>query len=177
MMLRNNRGMTARLKLQEAAVFLELMHALQLRGESLTNCADASREASFLFSAVMNAFYSAVEILRANGVDTKAFRLAHPEVYADGSKGGMRARTVHLAHVDTSHSGYIPPPGDQVNMYLRPAPKLVPDLKPEAGKGVHLVFRAEHYVMIELLGRQVQALDFCTEQYGHLAGFLDSVGA
>jgi len=168
--------MTARLKLQEAAVFIELMHALELRGDSLTHRADPATEAAFLFSATMNAFYSCVEILKNQGINTATFRHAHPEVYAHGNKGGTRAKTVHWGHVGTSHSGYIPPPGDQANMYLRAAPKLVPYVKPDAGNVV-LSFREEHYVTIELLGRQVKALDFCTDQYGYLVAFLDSVEA
>ena len=43
--------MSSRRKLQEAAFFIELLHALQERGDSLTHLGDLDAEASFLYAA------------------------------------------------------------------------------------------------------------------------------
>ena len=56
--------MSSRRKLQEAAFFIELLHALQERGSSLTHLEDTAAEASFLYAAILNAFYSVVEVMR-----------------------------------------------------------------------------------------------------------------
>jgi hypothetical protein len=84
--------MSSHRKLQEAAFFIELLHALQERGTSLTHLDDSESEASFLYAAVLNAFYSVVEIMRKEGYDTRPFKALHPMIYADGSKGGERER-------------------------------------------------------------------------------------
>lgn len=59
--------MSSSRKLQEAAFFIELLDALQERGESLTHLEDVEAEASFLYAAILNAFYSVVEIMRVEG--------------------------------------------------------------------------------------------------------------
>ncbi len=159
--------MSSHRKLQEAAFFIELLHALQERGSSLTHLEDCDSEASFLYAAILNAFYSVVEVMRKEGYDTRIFKAEHPMIYADGSKGGERAKTVHLSHTEVDLAGYEPPPGNQVNITFRKAPKLVPPPKREPGR-VDLIFTPEYYFYVELLGRRVNALDFCEYHYSEL---------
>jgi hypothetical protein len=136
--------MTSTHKLQEAAFFIEILHALEERGESLTHVADPALEASFLYAAILNAFYSTVEIMRKEGIDMRALRSLHAEIYADGSKGGERAKTVHLSHTEPSHSGHIPPAGNQVSLLFRRRPKLLPQERQTPG-AVNLNLRPQHY--------------------------------
>jgi hypothetical protein len=51
----------ASIKLKEAQFFIELLEALEKRGDSLTNVAPPKEEASFLLSAILNSFYSVTE--------------------------------------------------------------------------------------------------------------------
>jgi hypothetical protein len=152
--------MSSSRKLQEAAFFIELLHALQQRGDPLTHLDDAEAEASFLYAAILNAFYSTVEILRKEGFDTRDFKAKHPAIYADGSKGGERAKTVHISHTESSLWGYEPPPGGQVHLAFRGAPRLVPEPARTPGRA-DLVFRREFYFRVELEGRNVNALSYC----------------
>lgn len=71
--------MSSAQKLQEAAFFIELLHALEKRNEPLTNVDDSETEASFLYAAILNAFYSTVEIMRKEGHHTRDFKAKHPE--------------------------------------------------------------------------------------------------
>lgn len=162
--------MSSSRKLQEAAFFIELLDALQERGESLTHIEDLDTEASFLYAAILNAFYSVVEIMRVEGHDTRAFKVAHPVIYADGSKGGERAKTVHISHTEVDLAGYEPPPAGEVNFIFRQSPKLVPPPVSIPGR-VELVFGQEYYFHVQLLGRRVNALDFCHEHYFKLCEF------
>jgi hypothetical protein len=164
------RQMSSRRKLQEAAFFIELLHALQERGDSLTHLGDLDAEASFLYAAILNAFYSVVEIMRVEGHDTRSFKTAHPVIYADGSKGGERAKTVHISHTEVDLAGYEPPPGNEVNFIFRQHPKLVPPPARVPGR-VDLVFRPEYYFHVSLLGRRVNALDFCQSHYFKLRDY------
>ena len=158
------RQMSSQRKLQEAAFFIELLHALQERGDSLTHLGDLDAEASFLYAAILNAFYSVVEIMRVEGHDTRSFKAAHPEIYADGSRGGERAKTVHISHTEVALAGYEPPPGNEVNVIFRQHPKLVPP-PPRVPGRADLVFRPEYYFHVQLLGKRVNALDFCQMHY------------
>jgi len=160
--------MSSAKKLQEAAFFIELLHALEERGAPLTWCDDPSLEASFLFAAILNAFYSTIAMMEKEGVNAKAFRAAHPAIYAHGR--GERAKTVHTAHVETVHSGYIPPRGDKVVLTFRRPPRLAP-VKESAPGCADLHFRAEHYMHIEMTGENVHALQFCEEHLAELTAF------
>ncbi len=162
--------MSSHRKLQEAAFFIELLQALQARGSSLTHLDDSESEASFLYAAILNAFYSVVEIMRKEGHDTRAFKAQHPMIYADGSRGGERAKTVHLSHTEVDFAGYEPPPGNQVNLTFRRPPKLVPPLPRIPGRA-DLVFRPEYYFHVELLDRRVNALEFCEHHYTELHAY------
>lgn len=162
--------MSSERKLQEAEFFIELLDALEERGEALTNIDDPCLEASFLFSAATNALYSAVEMMKHERIDTKAFRAQHPEVYAVGSKGGERAITVHIAHTEPSSEGSIPVPADQVNFYFRPGPRLVASTEKGAGRA-DFRLRKPFNVLITLRSRQMSMLEFCQEQLGYLQRF------
>ena len=162
--------MSSRRKLQEAAFFIELLHALQERGSSLTHLEDTAAEASFLYAAILNAFYSVVEVMRKEGQNTQLFKQQHPEIYADGSKGGERAKTVHIGHTEADLAGYVPPPGDQIELVLRRPPKLVP-FDPAKPGYASLGLRQEYYFYVELLGKRVNALQFCERHYAKLHGF------
>ncbi len=164
--------MSSAKKLQEAAFFIELLHALEERGASLTRCDDPALEASFLFAAILNAFYSTIVMMEQEGVNAKAFRAAHPAIYAHGR--GERAKTVHIAHVETAHSGYIPPRGDNVVLTFRPPPRIAP-VKESAPGRADLHFKGEHYMHIELTDRKVHALQFCEEHLSELTAFRASV--
>jgi hypothetical protein len=162
--------MSSHRKLQEAAFFIELLHALQERGSSLTHTEDAEAEASFLYAAILNAFYSVVEVMRKEGFETRPFKAQHPMIYADGSKGGERAKTVHISHTEVDLAGYEPPPGDRVALTFRRAPKLVPP-QPRVPGRADMIFRPEYYFYVELLDRRVNALHFCERHFSELRKF------
>ena len=164
--------MSSERKLEEAKFFLELLDALDQRSRPLTHSADAAKEASFLFAAVLNSFYSATAIMQeSEHIDTKPFTDAHPEIYARAKNGGERAKTVHIAHTDTAFSGYIPPPGDAVNLDFRKTPLLVVEAR-VPGR-VDLVLGPGHYMRIELHDKLVDVCDFCHAHYYQLKKFHD----
>ena len=158
------RQMSSRRKLQEAAFFIELLHALQERGDSLTHLGDLDAEASFLYAAILNAFYSVVEIMRVEGHDTRSFKTAHPVIYADGSKGGERAKTVHISHTEVDLAGYEPPPGNEVNFIFRQHPKLFPPPARVPGR-VDLVHRLRKSFTIQPFGSRSSSIG--SERVGH----------
>jgi hypothetical protein len=165
-----NRMSSAR-KLQEAQFFIELLHALEERGESLTHGANPESEASFLYAAILNAFYSVISVMKeAEGADVSVFTSQHPAIYAHGSKGGERAKTVHLKHVEVAQAGYVPPPGGNLVLTIRRTPKLAP---PRSEDAANLVLRLVpyYYFSVELLGRDVRALEFCEEHLQELRAF------
>lgn len=114
-------------KLSEAAFFIELFEATQDRTESLTRNADLKTEASYLFSAIMNSFYSAIEQWRRSTkreLEYKAFIKKFPEIYSYSHYDGWRSVTVHVRHVPISHAEYLPPKDGEVSMEFSPTPKL-----------------------------------------------------
>ena len=168
--------MSSARKLQEAAFFIELLHALEERGEPLTHIDNLEAEASFLYAAILNAFYSTVEIMRKEGLDSRDFKEKHPAIYADGSKGGERAKTVHLLHTEPAHSGYEPLRGDQVYLQFRRPPRLLPTPLRVPGR-VDLVFKKEFYFHVDLAGRNVHALTFCERHLDELRQYHASKSA
>ncbi len=168
--------MTSHLKLSEAQFFIELLQSLEERSESLTHLEDPNLEASFLWAAILNAFYSTVEIMRVEGFDTRDFKKLHPEIYADGSKGGERAKTVHISHSETSLAGYIPPRGDSVNLRFIRRSKLS-DQRPKTPERVDLVFRPHYYFAVTHLQQQVHAVSFCLEHLAELKKYHQSSNA
>ncbi|MCX7258510.1 MAG: hypothetical protein NTZ64_17835, partial [Polaromonas sp.] len=114
-------------KLAEAAFFIELFEATQERTESLTRTFDLETEASFLFSAIMNSFYSALEHWRNTTKYKPAYNTfvaKYPEIYSHSHFGGWRSTTVHVRHMSISYAGYIPPKGGEVNLVFSAPPKL-----------------------------------------------------
>jgi hypothetical protein len=101
----------AEIKLAEAAFFLDLFEALELREESFTPSHSQEAEASFLFSAVLGAFYAALDQWHRNIGNNKiyqAFKKLHPEIHGSTEQGGWRNLTVHLSHVAISETNLVP---------------------------------------------------------------------
>lgn len=162
--------MSSSRKLEEARFFLELLDALDQRRRPLTRTGDSAKEASFLFAAVLNSFYSAVAIMRdEEGIDVKSFTDSHPEIYARAKDGGERAKTVHVKHTDTAFSGYIPPPANAVNCRFKATPSLVEEAR-VPGR-LDATFGPDHYMFIDLRDRMENVTDFCYEHFNKLRAF------
>lgn len=166
--------MSSRRKVEEAKFFTELIDALEGRSESLTPSADAASEASFLFAAALHAFYGAAVMLHeSEGCApevVREFTRRYPDIY--GHTVGTRAITAHKRHVETTTTGYIRPPGNQVNFYATKRPKLVPPIEP----GVFGVGRGYFYTVLSPSGREVRMRDFCLEHLSEIRQFRRSLG-
>lgn len=171
--------MSSARKLEEAKFFLELFDALDQRHQSLTNECTTEKEASFLFSAILNSFYSTVAIMRdEEGIDVKPFVEAHPEVYARAKDGGERAKTVHVAHTDIVFSGYIPPKL-KYPVILRPKPRLIEESEnlethEKLGKIPSITLGQSHYMLIAISGDLETVGDFCYRHFLQLKEFHSS---
>ena len=164
--------MSAAQKLDEARFFLELLHALEVRGSTLTNNASAAEEASYLFSAILNSFYSVIAILQESGIDVRSFKKEHVEIYGRITDRGVRAMTVHKEHVPMGLSGYVPPVR-KVDLWFRRKPKLVSS--PQPGRSsVNFKVTERHYVLLPRNWSLVNALDYCEDHYQALAAFVQS---
>ncbi len=160
-------------KLNEAAFFIELFAATQERGESLTRSADLITEASFLFSAIMNAFYSALDQWKAATKDQtayKAFVAKYPEIYSHSHFGGWRSTTVHVQHMSISHSGYIPSKGGQVDLVFSHSPKLAVKVSNKGSVDLH--FHPLYYV--DYRGELKEVIAFSSEHLSELAKLLET---
>lgn len=125
-----------RLKISEANFFLELITALEKRGNSLTHHDNPDEEASFLLSAVLNTLYSATEMLGGKQEPmVKKFRESHPLFYAGSGKGGLRNTTVHVTHVEAASLGRLPQksPGS-VRLNFERTPKLIQEKATSQGR-------------------------------------------
>jgi hypothetical protein len=114
-------------KLTEAAFFIELFEATQERKESLTYNGSREEEASFIFSAILNAFYSALDQWRSvtkKDTQYKHFVNNYPEIYSHSHYGGWRSTTVHVRHISISHTVYAPQKNGKVNLNFQVSPKL-----------------------------------------------------
>lgn len=161
--------MSSDYKLKEAEFFLELLDALDKRKKPLTHADDCALEASYLFSAILNSFYSAIAIMRdEENIDVSNFVKAHPEIYARANKGGERAKTVHVSHTLPAKSGYIPPTGEVI-LDLRETPVLVEEAK-IPGR-VDLNLGSNHYMLIEVTGKLENVNDFCHKHFYELLNF------
>lgn len=157
-------------KLEEAQFFLELLEALDQRRRPLTHSANTAKEASFLFAAALNSFYSTIAIMRdEEGVDVTLFVKAHPEIYERANKGGERAKTVHVSHTDVAYSGYIPPKGNEVNFNFRKTPVLIEESRKPGY--ADFVLGPDHYMLIEVSGNLVQVTQFCHDHFYQLKRF------
>jgi hypothetical protein len=163
--------MNAAMKLAEARFFLELLDALESRSSSLTNNASRQEESSYLLSAILNAFYSALEQAKPiAGVEAiKEYKLTHPVIF--NSKEGLRNITVHERHIGSDHEGYIPPAGNSINFDFRPKPKLITETETESNPlEINLAASTNHYV--EIGGALIGITELCFKQYYFLERFL-----
>ncbi len=163
-------------KLEEARFFLELLDVLGQRHRPLTTGSTTEKEASYLFAAILNSFYSTIAIMRdEEGIDVKPFVDAHPEVYARAKDGGERAKTVHIAHTDVAFSGYIPPKLEYP-VILRPTPRLIKEWQ---GVEKHIeknnippaILGPSHYMLIEVSDELETVSDFCQRHFALLKAF------
>lgn len=165
--------MTARAKIGEAAFFIELLKALEERGsESLSHQRTKSEEASYLFSAILNAFYSCTAILLEGNSRLKPaiadFRASYPGIYR--SETGERAKTVHIAHVHPAGSNYVPPGAKKINLIFRSTPRPAPKRR-----STDLRFTPEFQIYVEVDRAHHRALAYFEEHLSTLKQFLDSV--
>lgn len=152
-------------KLEEVKFHIELLYAIQETGKSLTHINDPMREASYLLSAILNAFYSVTEICGGKRVDLiKEFKDRHPEIYAGSGKGGLRNTTVHMTHKQIDFSGYVPPKAGEVNFNFKDTPKLVPSNVQDGV--INLNFTTIFY--INICDELISVVDFCDEHLSHL---------
>ena len=160
----------ANIKLKEAHFFIELLEALEKRGDSLTNVAPPIEEASFLLSAILNSFYSTIELLKdiVGKEQIAKFKSSFPIFYnradKDGDQPGLRNLTVHVRHVEVDHEGYKPPIG-RVNLNLRQEPKLI-----QRKTGVNLNLAPYFYLMVDNDLKRMTEL--CYEHYYELCKFV-----
>lgn len=162
--------MSSSKKLEEAQFFLELLDALDRRRKPLTRSENTAKEASYLFAAVLNSFYSTVAIMRdEEGINVKTFVNEHPEIYARAKDGGERAKTVHVKHTEAAFSGYIPPKGNALNFDLRKTPLLIEEAC--NFDRVDCTFGPDHYMFIELRGKLEQVTQFCYSHFYKLKAF------
>ena len=106
-------------KLAEAAFFLDLLEALQLRDESMTHGRTQEAEAAYLFSAILGAFYAALDQWRhqvGSNRAYQAFKKQHPEIHGSSVQGGWRNTTVHLTHVPIAETQQVPTLGVDAHM-------------------------------------------------------------
>jgi hypothetical protein len=161
--------MSSAKKLEEAQFFLELLDALEQRQHPLTHAGDKAKEASYLYSAILNAFYSVCDMMRRRegfAAETEAFMQAHPEIYKYGK--GERAKTVHIRHIDTAHSGYHWTAGNDFD-----APRVKPILirEREIPGRVDFYIGPINYMDIELLDTRVPVTKFCFDHFYILRNF------
>lgn len=160
----------AETKLAEAAFFLELFEALELREESLTHSHSQEAEASFLFSGMLGAFYAALDQWHRKTGNNKvyqAFKKLHPEIHGSTEQGGWRNHTVHLSHVAISETNLVPTLA--LNFHIRVGRTKLGQCEdiPFAPVKVH---RQEYCVNYRGQARPV--LEFCQEHLAKLRKLL-----
>jgi hypothetical protein len=167
--LKNIHPMSSSKKLEEAQFFLELLDALDQRHSPLTHIGDTAKEASFLYSAILNSFYSVIAIMRdEEGIDTKAFTDLYPEIYARAKNGGERAKTVHINHIDTAFTGTLFTKGTNFDM-PRCSPLLIQ--KERKPGRADFVIGPKHFMFIELYDNLVHVTKFCFDHFYRLRDF------
>lgn len=158
-------------KLSEAQFFIELLEATQERVTSLTHSCTLEEEASFLFAAVLNGFYSALEQWRqyVATADYQAFVARYPEIYSHSHKGGWRSTTVHVRHLPMSYAGYIPPPNPEIQIEFNVPPKLA---SPELLKDQVDSSNAKHFYL-DFRGKRYGVASFSREHLEELRVFME----
>jgi len=105
-------------KLNEARLFLNLMHHSEATQQPLITGYGLDAQFSYLLSAFLGACYSVLAYLKEDKLYNEAaecFRKTHPAFYASKRDGGYRTRAIHFSPVVPQYLGFIPPPGNQVN--------------------------------------------------------------
>lgn len=155
--------MTSRLMLKEAAFYIELLHALEQRSDSLTNQATASEEASFLFSSVLGAFDACVahmEIAYAMEPTRlqrlQGFKSGHPQIY--GQDPALRAKPLHRASVVPAGGKAGAATGARVDRVFRQGPKL--STSKSGRRATDLRSQDEYQVFVQLNNDMVRGLEF-----------------
>jgi len=163
-------------KLEETKFFLELLDALEKRGESLTNNGDTEKEASYILSAILNGFYSVTELAKETNKekvsDIKAFKKDNPIIYAGSGKGGLRNTTVHVKHINIDHSGYIPPKGNEINFNYKKKPKLIVE---EQNNTNDIKINLVPYFYIEVDKSMKRVVELADNHYYELNNFISGL--
>ena len=151
-------------KINEAKFFINLLSQLEKKGKPFVTKTLLEDEASYLLSAILNAFYSATEMAGGkNNIDIKKFRDDHSLFYDHSSNGGLRNTTVHLHHKQIDHVGYIPPKGDEVNFNLKTPIQNIP------GDKIDFNLTGKFYLEIENEHKSV--LELCSDHLNKLTEF------
>jgi hypothetical protein len=138
----------------------------------ITHINDPEKEASYLFSAILNAFYSVTEICGGNSsLLVKNFKSIYPLIYSGSGKGGLRNTSVHVRHIQVEHKKYSKPARGTLVLRFGVNPKLT---LPDEGQGV-LKLRFEKVFHVEINNELVPIAEFCNEHLKQLAGFVDSL--
>ncbi|WP_273024176.1 hypothetical protein [Rheinheimera sp.] len=162
-----------RFKLEEAKFHIELLYLIQKTGASLTHINSPEKEASYLFSAILNAFYSVIEVGGfKSSLHVKNFKSLHPLIYAGSGKGGLRNTSVHVRHIQVEHGTYPKPTKGPVVLRFGVSPKLAMQDKTQ---GV-VNLRFEKIFHVELDNELVPIAEFCNEHLKQLTEFVDSLG-
>jgi hypothetical protein len=150
-------------KLAEAAFFLELFTALELREEPMTHTHSQEAEASYLFSAILGAFYAALAQWHRKTGNHKvyqAFKKLHTEIHGSTEQGGWRSLTVHLSHVAISETKLISTLALEAHVRASASKLAQCDDLPFAPIEVHLPQYCVSY-----RGQSKPVLAFCQEHY------------
>lgn len=164
--------MSANAKLAEALFFMELLDALDLRQRPLTLEGTPAAEVSYLFGAVLNALYAALEHAKPIvGVDAvKAYKKNHPLLGGDG----LRNTTIHERHIAPDRAGYIPGDAAALSLPMRATPRLVQEQE-AAANGPCLPLGDSHY--IEFDGIPIDVCEVCLKAFADIHAFLRTHGA
>jgi hypothetical protein len=161
--------MSSARKLEEAQFFLELLDALEQRQRPLTHAGDTAKEASYLFAAILNSFYSVTEVMKKEGIPAttvKDFKDKYLEIYGHGT--GERAKTVHIHHVDTASTEPYFTKGTDFDVPRRPPLLIQESRRPGSAD---FVIGPTHFMDIELLDRRVPVTKFCFDHFYLLRDF------
>lgn len=159
-------------KLAEAAFFLDLFDALQLRDDSISHGRTQETEAAYLFSAILGAFYAALDQWNHQVGDNRAyqaFKKQHPEVHGSTEQGGWRNTTVHLKHVPISETQQVPTSSVDAYKKIQKSKLVEHDSAWWENSQVHL---PEYRV--DYRGRSLPVLDFC---HNHLQSLREQLSA
>ena len=160
----------ARSKIAEARFFVALMDRIEYSRNPLVPQFSADDEFVYLLSAFLNSCYSVTEYLKMDPslkVAVKNFRTEHPDFYGSGLRGGLRTRAVHFGPVKPGHDGYIPPPGNNVIIRMRPV-----DKPSQSGGSADFHFENKGHYYFDGSSPQNCIWDHCGTHLNVLVGFV-----